>query len=107
MHIGNHTVFHIGGTCCNIAPCSGNGGAACFGTGLNPSNYGHARIGGSVVEIGGVCGADNNSTSAGCVGASGCSGGAAGNCTGGGSGLIRNRVNSCTFSLIYLYILYY
>lgn len=76
----------IGGTCCNIAPCSGNGGAACFGTGLNPSNYGHARIGGSVVEIGGVCGADNNSTSAGCVGASGCSGGAAGNCTGGGSG---------------------
>ena len=76
----------IGGTCCNIAPCSGNGGAACFGAGLNPSNYGHARIGGSVVEIGGVCGADNNSTSAGCVGASGCSGGAAGNCTGGGSG---------------------
>ena len=66
-----------------------------------------ARGGGSVVEIGGVCGADNNSTSAGCVGASGCSGGAAGVYWRRKRVLIRNRVNSCTFSLIYLYILYY
>ena len=97
----------IGGTCCNIAPCSGNGGAACFGTGLNPGNYGHARIGGSVVEIGGVWVptiipllrvvsvlVDVVVELLGIVLAE-------------EAGLIRNRVNSCTFSLIYLYILYY
>ncbi|RCK64255.1 hypothetical protein Cantr_10424 [Candida viswanathii] len=72
----------VAGTCCNMGTCSSNGGAACVGTNLTVGSCGGATVGGTVFEIGGVCGANNNNTntsSANCAGASGCGSGGCSN----------------------------
>ena len=57
----------VAGTCCNMGTCSSNGGATCVGTNLTIASCGNATIGGTVFEIGGVCGANTSN----CAGTSG------------------------------------
>ncbi|KAL6449614.1 GRDP1 Glycine-rich domain-containing protein 1 [Candida maltosa Xu316] len=71
----------VAGTCCNMGATDG---AACVGAGLVAGACGNANIGGTVFEIGGVCGANNNNTLS-CAGNAACAGSGGGNCAGGGS----------------------